>query len=57
MLAQCIKHQHQHAIPLSTMVIRAKVKNMFDNQNAVQPELKLQSFAAIAWWFECFIPT
>jgi hypothetical protein len=42
MLAQCIKHQHKHAIPLSAMVIQAKVKNLFDNQNAIEPDLKLQ---------------
>lgn len=44
MLAQCIKHQYQCAIPLSTMVIQAKVKHLFDNQNAVDPDLKLKPY-------------
>jgi hypothetical protein len=28
MLAQWIKHQHQHVIPLSTMIIQAKAKSL-----------------------------
>jgi hypothetical protein len=54
MLAQWIGHEHQHAIPLSTMIIQAEVKSLFENLNAIGPDLKLQSFPASAGWFEHF---
>jgi hypothetical protein len=52
--AQLTEHQYQHAIPLSTMIIQAKVKSLFENRNAIEPGLKVQSFAASAGWFKHF---
>jgi hypothetical protein len=54
MLGQWIEHQHQRAIPLSTMIIQAKAKSLFDNLNAIEPDLKEPSFAGSAGWFERF---
>jgi hypothetical protein len=36
------------------MIIQAKVKSLFENLNAIEPELKVLSFAASAGWFERF---
>jgi hypothetical protein len=46
MLAQWIGHQHQHGISLSTIIIQAEVKSLFENLNAIGPDLKLQSSSA-----------
>jgi hypothetical protein len=54
MLAQWIEHQNQQAIPISTIIIQAKAKTLFENLNAVEPDPKVQSFAASARWFERF---
>jgi hypothetical protein len=54
MLALWFEHQHQRAIPLSTMIIQAKAKSLFDNLNAIEPDPKVPSFAGSAEWFELF---
>jgi hypothetical protein len=54
MLTQWIEHQHQCVIPLSTMIIQAKAKSLFENLNDIEPDLKVQSFAISAGWFEHF---
>jgi hypothetical protein len=54
MLAQWIEHKNQQAIPISTIIIQAKEKTLFENRNAVEPDPKVQSFAASAGWFERF---
>jgi hypothetical protein len=36
------------------MIIQAKVKCAFDEQNVLDPDLKVPSFVASAWWFRCF---
>jgi hypothetical protein len=54
MLARWIEHQHQRAIPLSTMIIQAKAKSLFDSLNAIEPDPKVPSFAGSAGWFEHF---
>jgi hypothetical protein len=54
MLAQWTEHQNQQAIPISTIIIQAKAKTLFENLNAVGPDPKVQSFAANARWFERF---
>jgi hypothetical protein len=54
MLAQWIEHQNQQAVPISTIIIQAKAKTLFENQNAVEPDPKVQTFAASAGWFERF---
>jgi hypothetical protein len=51
MLAQWTEHQNQQAIPISTIIIQAKAKTLFENLNAVEPDPKVQSFAASAGWF------
>lgn len=33
-----IEYQHQSAIPLSTIIIQAKAKNLFENLNATEPD-------------------
>jgi hypothetical protein len=48
MLAQWIEHQQQCSFPLSTMITQAKVKGLFENLNAVEPDMKVQSFGASA---------
>jgi hypothetical protein len=53
MLTQWIEHQHQRAIPLSTVIIQTKVKSLFENLNAIEPDLKGHLFAASSGWFEC----
>jgi hypothetical protein len=50
MLAQWIEHENQHAVLLSTLIIQAKVKSLFDDLNAVDPDPKVQSFATNAGW-------
>jgi hypothetical protein len=54
MLALWIEHQNQQAILISTIIIQAKAKTLFENLNAVEPDAKVQSFAASAGWFERF---
>jgi hypothetical protein len=54
MLPQWIEHRNQQAIPISTIIIQAKVKTLFENLNVVEPDPKVQSFAASAGWFERF---
>jgi hypothetical protein len=53
MLARWIQHQHQRAVPLSTMMIQAKEKTLFDNLNAIEPDPKVPSFVGSTGWFEC----
>jgi hypothetical protein len=53
-LAQWIEHQNQQVIPISTIIIQAKAKTLFENLNAVEPDPKVQSFVASAGWFERF---
>jgi hypothetical protein len=48
MLAQYIESKHQHAILLPTMIIQAKLKILFYNLNATEPDKKVQSSAASA---------
>jgi hypothetical protein len=36
------------------MIIQAKVKSLFENLNAIKPDLKMQSSVASAGWFEHF---
>lgn len=36
MPAHWIEHERQHAVPLSTMIIQAKVKRLFENQNTTE---------------------
>lgn len=33
-----IEYHHQSAIPLSTIIIQAKAKNLFENLNATEPD-------------------
>jgi hypothetical protein len=54
LLTQWIEHQHQCVIPLSTMIIQAKAKSLFENLNDIEPDLKVQSFAISAGWIEHF---
>jgi hypothetical protein len=54
MLARWIEHQHQRAIPLSTMIIQAKAKSLFDNLNATETDPKVPTFTGSAEWFELF---
>jgi hypothetical protein len=54
MLAQWIEYQHERAIPLSTMIIQAKAKSLFDNPNAIEPDPKVPSFAGSTGWNESF---
>jgi hypothetical protein len=54
MLARWIEHEHQCAIPLSTMIIQAKAKSLFDNLNAIEFDPKVPSFDGSAGWFERF---
>lgn len=48
MATHWIEHQHQCAIPLSTMIIQAKVKYLLEDLNVIEPDLKGQPFAARA---------
>jgi hypothetical protein len=48
------EHQYQRAIPLSTTIIQANAKSLFENLNANEPDPKVQSFATSAGWFEGF---
>ena len=41
MLAQWIEHQNKRAIPLSTSIIQAKARSLFDELNAVQLDPKV----------------
>jgi hypothetical protein len=52
-LAQGIQHHHQCAISLPTMITWAKAKGKFENLST-DPDPKVQSFAAIAGWFQYF---
>ena len=54
MLAQWIEHQNKRAIPLSTSIIQAKARSLFDELNAVELDPKVSSFVASAGWFERF---
>jgi hypothetical protein len=54
MLAQWIKHHHQCSIPVSTMIIQAKVKSLFEKVNATEKDPKVQAFVTSAGRFECF---
>jgi hypothetical protein len=36
-----MEHEYQHAIPLSIMIIWAKAKSLFGEQNAIDPDPKL----------------
>jgi glutamyl-tRNA reductase len=46
MLAQWTEHEEQRAIPFPTMIIQAKARSFFENYNAIEPDPKVQSFAA-----------
>jgi transposase-like protein len=50
--SQWIEHQFQCAIPVSTMIIQAKAKTLFDNLNAIEPDPKVPSCAGSGGWFE-----
>jgi hypothetical protein len=54
MLAQWIEHQNKSAIPLSTLIIQAKARSLFDELNAVGLDPKVSTFFASAGWFELF---
>jgi hypothetical protein len=47
MFAQWTEHQNQQAITISTIIIQAKAKTLFENLNAVEPDPKVQSFAQV----------
>jgi hypothetical protein len=51
MLAQWIEHHHQCSIPVSTMIIQAKVKSLFEKVNATEKYPKVQSFVTSAGRF------
>jgi hypothetical protein len=36
------------------MITQAKAKDLFENLNAIERELRVQSFTASAGWFEQF---
>jgi hypothetical protein len=54
MLAQWTENQHQNAFPLSLTIIQAQAQHVFQNMNATETDLEIQSFAASAGWFQCF---
>jgi hypothetical protein len=54
MLAQWTECENQLAVSLSTLIIQAKEKSLFDDLNALDPDTKVQALAAGAGWFERF---
>jgi hypothetical protein len=47
-LAQCMEHKYHHIIPVSTIIIQAKVKNLFGELNATDPDPKV-TFYMTPW--------
>jgi hypothetical protein len=41
-------------LSLPTVIVQSKAKSVFDNLNAVEPDLKVPSFVGSTGWFECF---
>jgi hypothetical protein len=53
-LAQWIERENQCGVSLSTLLTQARAKSLVDDLNVVDPDPKVQSFAASAGWFERF---